>query len=113
MFPFSSDVDLPSGSKPQRNDSDDEDDNDDVMDMSDKPTSSSGTKRQHHQEENPVDYAASSTPPSKRPKPMCKYGAKCYLENADHRSKFAHPALTKEKEEEKALVSGQIGNVRI
>ena len=82
------------------------------MDMSDKPPSSSRTKRQHHQEENPVDYAASSTPPSKRPKPMCKYGAKFYLKNADHRSKFAHPVLSKEKEEEKALVSKEIGNVR-
>ena len=87
------------------------------MDTSDKPTSSSGTKRPHRQEENPTIGATGSTPPSKKPKPMCKYGAKCYQKSTDHRSKFAHPVSTKKEEEEegegKAPVSGEVGNVRM
>ena len=112
---FSLDVDLPSGSKPQSDDVDDDedgndDDNDDVMDTSDKPPSSSGSRRQRRQEENPGDNAAGSTPPSKRPKPMCKLGAQSHLKSAKHRSKFAHPVLAKE-EEEGAPVSGEVTNV--
>ena len=109
------DVDVPSGSKPQRDDGntedDSDDDNDDIMDTSDKPPSSSGTKRQQCHEENPADYAAGSTPPSKRAKPMCKYGAKCNLKSDNHRTKFAHPVLTKEKKEVMTPVSGEEGNV--
>lgn len=121
--PIAVDVDLSSGSRPKRDGSDDEDDdddydNDDVMDTSDKPASSSGTKRPHRQEDNPSTCASGSSPPSKRPKPMCKYGAKCYQKGADHRSKFAHPVLTKEEKEEekeeegKSTMSGVGGNVR-
>lgn len=115
---FSLDVDLPSGSKPQRDDGDDEDgndddnddDNDDIMDTSDKPPSSSGSRRQRRQEENPGDNAAGSTPPSKRPKPMCKHGTQSHLKSAEQRSKFAHPVLAKE-EEEGTPVSGEVTNV--
>lgn len=115
LVPISSDVDVPSGSKPQRHDGNDEDDgdddNDDIMDTSDKPSSSSGTKRQQCHEENPGVYAAGSTPPSKRPKPMGKYGAKSNLKSDNHRTKFAHPVLTKERKEVKTPISGEEGNV--
>ena len=115
LVPISSDVDVPSGSKPQRHDGNDEDDgdddNDDIMDTSDRPSSSSGTKRQQCHEENPGGYAAGSTPPSKRPKPMGKYGAKSNLKSDNHRTKFAHPVLTKERKEVKTPVSGEEGNV--
>lgn len=109
--PISSDVDVPSGSKPQRDDGNDEDDSDDdIMDTSGKPPSSSGTKRQQCHEGNPADHAAGSTPPSKRPKPMSKYGAKSKKSDA-HRTKVAHSVVTKERKKVMTPVSGEEANV--
>ncbi len=49
---------------------------------------SAGTKRKHDKSQSESSTLA---PPTKRSKPVCKYGPKCYQKGHQHREQFEHP----------------------